>query len=321
MSNILITSAGRRVELVNSFKTECGKLNRKLKVFCTDVNPELSSACQVADLYFRAPRVTSKEYIGFLKQTCADNSIVLIVPTIDTELLTLSEHREEFLKLGINIIISDKSIIQACSNKNYTTALLNKIDIKTPVIYDKKNLTYPCFVKPYDGSCSVGAFILNNKSMLTTDIFENSKNIFMELVPKNFDEYTVDVYFDKLGNLKSLVPRLRIATRAGEISKGLTSKGIVYDYLKAKLCNLKGVRGCINLQLFANLKEKSFKAIEINPRFGGGYPLSYAAGANFPKMLIQEYILKEDVNFKDDWENNLLMLRYDSKVLVYDYKS
>ena len=50
MSNILIVSAGRRVELVNSFKTECGKLNRKLKVFCTDVNPELSSACQVADL-------------------------------------------------------------------------------------------------------------------------------------------------------------------------------------------------------------------------------------------------------------------------------
>ena len=35
MSNILITSAGRRVELVNSFKTECAKLNKKFKVFCT----------------------------------------------------------------------------------------------------------------------------------------------------------------------------------------------------------------------------------------------------------------------------------------------
>jgi carbamoyl-phosphate synthase large subunit len=73
--------------------------------------------------------------------------------------------------------------------------------------------------------------------------------------------------------------------------------------------------------LFVNLKEKSFKAIEINPRFGGGYPLSYAAGANFPKMLIQEYILGKDVEFVDDWEDNLLMLRYDSKVLVHDYKS
>ena len=73
--------------------------------------------------------------------------------------------------------------------------------------------------------------------------------------------------------------------------------------------------------MFVNLKEKLFKAIEINPRFGGGYPLSYAAGANFPKMIIQEYILDEDINFVDDWVENLLMLRYDSNVFVNDYKS
>ena len=97
MSNILITSAGRRVELVNSFKTECVKLDKKIKVFCTDVNPELSSACKVADLYFQAPKVTSKEYISFLKKICADNSIVLIIPTIDTELLRLAENREKLL--------------------------------------------------------------------------------------------------------------------------------------------------------------------------------------------------------------------------------
>ena len=191
MSNILITSAGRRVELVNSFQIESRKLNRKLKVFCTDLNPELSSACQVADLYFRAPRVTSKEYISFLKQICTDNSITLIVPTIDTELLILSKHREEFLELGINIIISDTLLIQACRNKNYTTDLLNKIDIETPAIYNVKNLSYPCFVKPYDGSCSVGAFVLNDESMLTVDVLENSKNMFMELVPNSYDEYTV----------------------------------------------------------------------------------------------------------------------------------
>ena len=320
MSNILITSAGRRVELVNSFKTECKKLDRKLKIFCTDLNPELSSACQVADLHFRSPKVTNKEYISFLKQICADNSIALIVPTIDTELLILSEHREEFLELGINIVISDTSLIQACGNKNYTADLFNKINIKTPAIYNVNNLSYPCFVKPYDGSSSVDAFALKDESMLTADILQNPKNIFMELVPESYDEYTVDIYYDKSGNLKSLVPRLRIETRAGEISKGLTSKGIVYDYLKDKLCNLKSVRGCINLQLFVNLKEKSFKATEINPRFGGGYPLSYAAGANFPKMLIQEYILKENLNFVDDWVDNLLMLRYDSNILVYDYK-
>jgi len=321
MSNILITSAGRRVELVDSFKIESRKISRKIKIYCTDLNPELSPACQVADLYFRAPKVTSKEYIGFLKQICTDNSIKMIIPTIDTELLILSKYREEFLNLEINIVISDSLLIQACNNKNYTSNLFNQIDIQTPSIYNLKSLSFPCFVKPYDGNSSKGAFALYDESMLTKDILENSKNIFMELIPKSYDEYTVDVYYDKYGSLKLLVPRLRIETRAGEISKGLTSKGIVYDYLKARLFNMKGARGCITLQLFVNFKEESFKAIEINPRFGGGYPLSYAAGANFPKMLIQEYLLEESIEFIDDWEDELLMLRYDSKILIHDYKS
>jgi len=321
MKNILITSAGRRVDLVESFKEEVRRLDINLKVICIDLNPELSPACQISDLCFRAPRVTSKEYISFLKQTCIVNSIALIVPTIDTELLLLSECREELLGLGVNVVISDASLIQACRNKNYTTDLLHAVGIDTPVIYNVYSLNYPCFVKPYDGSCSVGAFALNDKSMLTSDILDNPKNMFMELIPENYDEYTVDIYYDKLGILKSLVPRLRIETRAGEVSKGLTSKGIVYNYLKDKLSNLKGARGCITLQLFADLKENSFKAIEINPRFGGGYPLTYSAGANFTRMLIQEYLLEEEVDFLDDWEDNLLMLRFDSKVLIHDYKS
>ncbi len=318
MKNILITSAGRRVELVNAFKLEATNLD--IKVMCVDLYPELSSACQVADLFFSAPKVTSKNYISYLKKLCIDNSIKLIIPTIDTELLVLSRHREEFIELGINIIISDNDLVKVCRNKKLTADLFRKMQIETPDIYDIKKLKYPCFVKPYDGSSSKGIFKLNDKSMLTNDLLKNPKNIFMEFVPNHFDEYTVDIYFDKFGFLKTLVPRLRIKTRSGEISKGLTSKGTIYEYLKNKLSYLKGARGCITLQLFADTKKNIFKGIEINPRFGGGYPLSYSAGANFPKMLIQEYILEEEFDFLDNWKENLLMLRYDAKVLVHDFK-
>ena len=79
MKNILITSAGRRVELVNYFREEGRKLDTDLKVICVDLDPELSPACRIADLYFGAPRVTSKDYIGFLKETCTSNSISLIL--------------------------------------------------------------------------------------------------------------------------------------------------------------------------------------------------------------------------------------------------
>ena len=102
-----------------------------------------------------------------------------------------------------------------------------------------------------------------------------------------------------------------------QIPKGATPGGFIpFLHITATVTNSKSGQ-----QLFVDLKEKSFKAIEINPRFGGGYPLSYYAGANFPRMLIQEYILEKAVDFLDDWEDNLLILRHDSKVLIYDYKS
>ena len=65
---------------------------------------------------------------------------------------------------------------------------------------------------------------------------------------------------------------------------------------------------------------EELKGIEINPRFGGGYPLSYLAGGNFPKWIIQEYIYNEKLDYYHDWEDNLLMLRYDDEVLVHGYE-
>ena len=69
-------------------------------------------------------------------------------------------------------------------------------------------------------------------------------------------------------------------------------------------------------------QSQSIYGIEINPRFGGGYPLSYLAGANFPQWLIQEYLTTDDeIPFFNDWEQNLMMLRYDDKVLVHNVNS
>lgn len=317
--NVLILSAGRRVELVDSFKTEVKSFLPNAKVYAVDMKPNLSSACQIADECFQAPRVTDKSYPDFLKKLCFEKAIGLVIPTIDTELLPLAKIKDEFSKLGIHIIISNEELVAKCRNKNWTARLFESLDIDTPEIYNKDNVKFPCFVKPYDGSCSIGASALENSSMLTADMLENSKNMFMELIPRNYKEYTIDAYFDKSNKLVCAVPRLRIETRAGEISKGVTRKNHVYDYIIARLKELNGAVGCLTIQVFVDDEHIDYKAIEINPRFGGGYPLSYAAAANYPAMLIKEYLLNEKIDFYDQWQKDLLMLRYDAKVLVEDY--
>ena len=150
----------------------------------------------------------------------------------------------------------------------------------------------------------------------------NDRLMFMEYInAEKYDEYTVDMYYGRDHRLKCLVPRKRITVRAGEVNKGLTEKNRLIPYLKEKLAYINGALGCLTLQVFLEKTGDRVVGIEINPRFGGGYPLSYRAGANYPQWLILEYLLDKELSYYEHWEGNLLMLRYDDEILVHDYQA
>lgn len=322
MNNILITSAGRRVSLVKAFQKEIKKLNLNLKVFCTDLEPDLSSACIVADDSFRIVSVTDVGYIHELLNLCIDNKVKVIIPTIDTELKVLAESKDLFAEKGIQIIVSNLDVINKCRDKRLIHLFFDSIDFERAKEFDKNKIEYPVFVKPSDGSRSVGTYLLKSKKDLTEDIFSNPKNMFLEyLNPIEYDEFTVDIYFNKKSKIISITPRQRIFVRDGEVNKACTRKNEILPFVKEKFKNVKGLCGCITLQVFKHKKSERIIGIEINPRFGGGYPLTYLAGGNFPKWIIQEYIQNKEVNeYYESWEDNMLMLRYDAEVLSYGYK-
>lgn len=317
MKNILITSAGRRVELVQAFKTESEQLLSQSHVHAIDLNPKLSAACQIADYHQTCPRVTAPEYMDFLLDYCLKHEIGLVIPTIDTELAILAKYKGLFARHGVILCISDLKLINSCRDKRKTGSIFEKYDIPYPKIYQPNNLIFPCFAKPYNGSCSIGAKIIKNQEALDNETINDPHMLFMELIDKSYSEYTVDAYFDNNSNLKCLVPRKRLEVRAGEVSKGITRRNFLYTALAKKINHLDGAQGCLTIQFFVNEETEHYIGLEINPRFGGGYPLSYAAGANYPTWLIKEYLLNESLTFNESWEENLLMLRYDAKVLVH----
>src|SRR5665811_390218 len=139
--NILITSAGRRVSLVREFKNELKKFFPGGKVFTVDMNPELSSACQISDGFFSVPRVTDPLYCKTLIEICSANNIKLLIPTIDTELIALAENVEYFKRSGVEPIISSINVISMCRDKRKTHQYFDSlgfprsrdIDIANPV--------------------------------------------------------------------------------------------------------------------------------------------------------------------------------------------
>lgn len=318
--NILITSAGQRVSLVESFKKELTSFFKDSKIFTTDLNPQLSPACQVSDRSFEVPRVTDDKYISCLLKICLENDVKLVIPTIDTELKTLSLNIDYFKKHNIEIIVSDYSLVEICRDKREVNKLFANHNIEIPEQFDIANLIFPVFVKPCDGSRSEGIFLASSREDIKDEHVNNTKLMYMEYISnENYDEFTVDCYYDKHSDLKCVVPRKRIAVRAGEVSKGVTKSNFIVSEFQKNLSKLEGAKGCLTIQVFLHKKMNKIKGIEINPRFGGGYPLTYLSGANYTRWLIEEYMLDKKIEKFSDWKDNLLMLRYDAEVLVEDY--
>lgn len=320
LKNILITSAGRRVSLLKAFQQSLQISLPDARVYTADLNPSLSPACHFSDKAFYLPHVNEVNYVSELLRLCEEEQIALVIPTLDTELMIFARAKTAFDKEGITLLVSDESFIARCRDKWQTNLLFQGYGLEIPKQYDKQNINFPAFAKPFDGSLSKDVSVLPSAAHLSTALLQDDRLMFMEyLDPTAYQEYTVDAYYDKLHHLKCMVPRLRMEIRGGEISKGITKRGFLYDYIANKFNYLEGARGCITMQFFEHKTQKRILGIEINPRFGGGFPLSFASGADFPNYLIAEYLKNEALDFVDDWKPDTLMLRYDSEVFVTNH--
>lgn len=317
--NILFSSTGRRVSLIRSFKKTMLDMGLPGKIITADMQKN-TAASFVGDVKELVPRVTDPSYIDTLKEICFQHKVQLLIPLIDTELPILAAHKAEFAKMGVTVLVSSQEVNQISFDKRETYQFFKRIGVQTPEIYDLANLCiqddtiYPIFLKPATGSSSIGATIIRNYKELIffKDYVNNS--IIQRLVIGQ--EYTLDVLVDFSGMVKCVVPRLRMETRAGEISKGMTVKN--YDLIhagKVVVEALPGAVGCITVQCFLQ-PDGQISFIEINPRFGGGIPLSLKSGADFPRWIINMLLgSTQDIELAG-WLDGLVMLRYDDEIFV-----
>jgi carbamoyl-phosphate synthase large subunit len=318
MDQIVILSAGRRVALVQCFKEAAHHYG--LEIIAADANPAMSSACHIADKAITLPHVLSENYTDELLQYCRNHDVKMIVPTIDTELSKLGDLREQLEQIGVHAIVSDRPLIDACHDKRLTRDFFRPFGLQSPAIYPLDAINFPAIVKPFDGSLSTGIAVLRTINDLTPAMKANPRNIFCQYLESNeFEEFTCDAYFSAAGRLCCIVPRLRIEVRGGEVAKGRTENNQIVPFIFEKLNHLEGARGCLTIQIMKHRDTHEMFLIEVNPRFGGGYPLTARSGAEYHKWLIEEYILNHEPRIFHSWTDGLLMLRYDDAVFKMNH--
>ncbi len=326
--NVLFTCIGRRVSLLNSFRQAAKQLKINASFFGTDTT-ELSPALQLCDKRFLVKPTTHTGYIRQLLSIVKTNRVKLLVPTVDLDLKILARNKPKFAAMGCCVLVSNPDVIDICQDKRKTYKFLLKNNFDTPatvniqtalknskssIVNSKSETRFPLFLKPWDGYASRGNAVVNNRKELLFYSKRIPNAICQELIKGT--EYTCDVYVDSGLKVRCVVPRKRIEVRAGEVSKGQVVKNARIMSQAAKLVEKLGAGpGVITLQLSLT-KNGSIKFIEINPRFGGGAPLSIKAGANFPKWILQELTGKKTNIHFDGFKDDLIMLRYDDEVWI-----
>jgi carbamoyl-phosphate synthase large subunit len=313
--NVLVTAASRRVPLVLAFKRAIESLGCGGSVVVADVNP-LSPAVHVADRAYLVPLSNDPAYLDEIETICAAESITVLVPTIDDELELFAAARGRFAARGTTVVVSPPDTTAACNDKLRTCARLRESGVPAAATWLADALPAPAplplFVKPRSGRGGIGAFAAHTERELAFFTSYVADPVVQEFLAG--PEYTIDLLCDFAGSPIAIVPRERVVIRAGVIDRGRTSRDpALIDLARACASALPFV-GPVNIQ--CRVVGGVPTVFEINPRFSGGIPLTIAAGADFPRLLL-ELALGRTVRPRiGEFVGELWMTSYESAIFL-----
>jgi len=304
--NILFTCVGRRNYLVGYFRDA---LRPGDMVFAADAKGH-APALSEADRSFVVPPASDPAYCGVLVKLCRDNGVSLLIPLTDFDLPKLARHRRDFLAVGTTPLVSSEEVVDTCRDKWRTTEFGHRIGLSCPLTFlalddaklahERNLVSYPLVIKPRRGSASVGvelvhcqdelelAFRLAGKriqrTMLdTAGASALEKSVLIQEHLKG-EEYGLDVVNDLEGRHRVVFARRKLSMRAGETDRAETVVDRVLMEAGRRIGERLGHVGCLDCDVFA--ADGRVCLLEMNPRFGGGYPFSHVAGANLPAAIV-----------------------------------
>lgn len=314
--NILFTCAGRRAYLLRYFREELDRICPNSKIFATDMQLN-APALAFADEKIQVPSVYAEDYLLVTRDICKSRGVDLLISLNDLELPLLSSNKVIFEKIGTRVLVASPEVIEICFDKYRTALFIESVGLRSPrtfVDYDEAlqaikegKLEFPLVLKPRWGSGSIGIEFVETmeeleemyglllgkvkRSILSTASGTKDYILIQEKITGL--EYGLDIMNDLEGCFRSVSVKQKLAMRAGETDKAVTVANTVLEQMGKCLGeNLKHVG---NLDCDILEQDGKYYVLELNPRFGGGYPFSHEAGANLPGAIIR-WCLGEEVN-------------------------
>lgn len=304
--NVLLSCVGRRNYLVRYFREV---IQGRGRVVAVDAS-RLAPALQEADRGFVLPPVQHPDYLNQLLDLCREQQIGLVVPLNDLELPVLARARERFLQEGVRVVVSPPEVVTRCFDKWEMARFLDSRGLPVPKTFvlleavrdtlRRDALTFPVMVKPRWGTASIGLYCPTDETELELAYRLARKQIERSIIAEvsaldpsrcviiqeflRGEEYGLDVINDLEGRYVTTLVRRKLGMRAGETDRAVTCHDPELEALGERIGRLLGHVGNLDCDVIRG--PESFGILDMNPRFGGGYPFVHVAGANLPAALI-----------------------------------
>ena len=337
---ILFTCAGRRSYLLDYFKEEIGDNGKIIAVDSDYTAPALADA----DVAIEVPSVYHSDYLNVLNTIIRDYNVDMVIPLNDMELPLMSENKRLFQESGANVIVSDPNVIALCADKWQTYNYFKDLNIATPLSFlkiedvveavAKKVLSYPIILKPRWGSGSIGIEEVRSEEELYLAykllLIKIEKSLIANMHDDEFvdtiifqqkidgQEYGVDILNDFNGNYHAAFVRKKLAMRAGETDKAVTIIDNKFLEIVQKVGEATKHIGIMDCDFFVYDNEVYF--LEMNPRFGGGYPFSHEAGVNIPAIYLAWSRGDFDISKYIDYRPNYILSKCERIIKVVEQR-
>jgi carbamoyl-phosphate synthase large subunit len=296
---ILMLGGGKRVSLGRRFIEAGEREGLNVEILSYDLSatePICTIGRAIAGLRWNDPEVAKH-----LTSIVEAESIDLVVSNVDQATVIHASLRDVSRAFALSC---DTKNTETCLSKVAFQSACEDLCIPVPPLAD--GTTFPLFAKPIFGSSSVGAQLVLDRSRWNDLVSEEVEYIFQRAI--NGTEYSIDAYVSRDGVIRGVSPRTRDVIVGGEVEISTTVHDDEIVALSRNVIERLSLVGPLTLQMFRETESQSLYVIEVNPRFGGGVPLSIEAGFDFPAMMIRE-MLGDDPGLHADGRR-IRMTRY-----------
>jgi carbamoyl-phosphate synthase large subunit len=305
---VLFTCAGQRVDIVTAFK------DAGATTVAADLS-ELAPALYAADHKALVPPIDDGAYVDALRRLVEEHGVSLIVPLADSDHLVLATARE---RLGALLLLPAPDTIRLCEDKYAAHVFFEEHGIATPPTWlaadVPDDLRYPVLVKARRGFASRHIFRAVDRRELDFFLGYTTEPSMVQQMCVG-EEFSIDVFCDTEGRCLNAIPRTMIESKGGESIKGMTTKDQELIEHGCHVAETMRIVGPANIQFFRE-PDGSLPVTDVNPRFGGGFPLPTAAGSHYPELALGLAAGERPEPTVGEFREGLLMTRYFWQVVL-----